>query len=664
MDHQVKLRGFRIELGEIEAALEEHPGVRDAVVVVREDAPGEQRLAGSVVAAEGGEVSAAELRAALKARLPEYMVPGAFVVLEALPLSPSGKTDRRALPAPEGTADEAYAAPRTVTEEILAGIWAEVLGVERVGVQDGFFELGGHSLLATRVVTRVRAALGVDLPLRVLFEEPTVAGLASYLDARRSNAGEALPPIERVASPGAWLPLSFAQQRLWTAHRLDTESRAYNQVLAFRLRGRVDIPALRRAVSELVRRHAVFRTRYVDSDGIPWQVIDAPGELELPVLDLSGVEDAEAMLGDVVRAEADAPFDLESGRLLRVQLVRLSETEHGFVAAMHHITNDGWSMSIIFREVAELYRAFTEGRGSPLAEPSIQYADFAAWQRKWFTPEREREQMAYWRTQLDALPELHLAADRARAAGGNEGETRPFALTPELSEGVRRLSRALGATPFMTLLAAFKVLLHWQGRGDQVVVGTDIANRNVRAEAEGLIGFFVNQLVLRTDLGGAPSFEDLVRRVREVTLSAYDHQDVPFERLVTALNPKRSAGQSPFFRVKVSMQNAPVAEVELPGVTMEPLRVERAGAALDLYLALQDTGGRMQGYFEYRTALFSRELMAAWTRRFRAVLELAVADPGCPLDGIRAHLDAEERGEQFGAQQALKAKRKALFQKR
>jgi amino acid adenylation domain-containing protein len=661
-DDQIKIRGVRIEPGEIRATLLGHPALSEAFVAAPEDARGERRLVAYVVPREG-EVTAAELRSYLKRHLPDSMVPSAFVVMEALPLNSNGKVDRRALPVPEGPADEdGRAAPRTPTEEILAGIFAEVLGVDRVGAHDDFFALGGHSLLATRVATRARAAFRTELPLRVFFRESTVAGLAAWLDARRAGPGRELGPIERVAEPGVWLPLSFAQQRLWLVHQMNAESRVYNQGLGFRLRGRLDADALGRALGGLVQRHAVFRTRFVDRDGVPGQVIDPCREVPLPLLDLSGLPDREAVLQGIVREQARQLFDLRTGVLLRAVLVRLSEGEHVLVMAMHHITNDGWSSGIIFREVAELYRAFSEGREPAFPEPPVQYADYAVWQRKWLTPEREEEQLGFWRRQLDALPTMHLAGDRSQAASGTDGETQTFFLSPELSEGVRGLSRSLGTTPFMTLLAAFQVLLHWQGRGDEVVVGTDIANRNVRSEAEGLIGFFVNQLVLRTRMDGAPSFAELAARVREVTLAAYDHQDVPFDRVVEALRPKRAAGETPFFRVKFVLQTASaVGAAELPGLVLEPLEAERGAAQLDVLLAMQDRGERISGWFEYRTSLFSRDLIGRWIRRFQTVLEAAAEDPGRKLDELAARLHAEESREGQAARDALKQKRLARF---
>jgi amino acid adenylation domain-containing protein len=662
-DFQLKVSGFRIEPGEIETALQTHPAVRRAVVIARNDGDGERRLVGYVVAEGGAAPSSAELRAHLKARLPDYMVPAAFVALDALPLTRNGKVDRQALPAPGPAADgDGGAGARTPTEEIVAGIFADVLGSARVGARDDFFALGGHSLRATQVATRVRAAFGTELPLRVMFDAPTPAGIAAWLDAGRAGAARDLAPIEAVARPGEWLPLSHAQQRLWLVDQMAPESRVYNQGLGFRLRGRLDAGALHRALTELVRRHAVFRTRFVDRDGVPGQVIDPPRPVPLPLVDLAAAADREDALRRIVREQARQLFDLGSGTLLRVVLVRLADADHALVLAMHHVTNDGWSGGILLREVAALYGAFAEGRPSPLPEPALQYADYAAWQRAWLTPEREGEQLAFWSRQLEGIAPLHLATDRTRAADGTDGETRTFTLSPALSEGVRRLSRALGATPFMTLLAAFEVLLHWQGRGDEVVVGTDVANRNLRAETEGMVGFFVNQLVLRTTLAGDPEFRALVGRVREATLAAYDHQDVPFDRVVEVLRPRRAAGETPFFRVKFVLQNAPAAgAATLPGLVLERIPAERGAAQLDVLLAMHDDGERLSGLFEYRTSLFSPELIARWVRRLEAVLEAVAADPAQRLEALRAGLDAAEVREGQGAQAALKERGRARF---
>jgi non-ribosomal peptide synthetase component F len=661
-DFQVKVRGFRIELGEIESALRELDGVREAVATAGEDAAGERRIV-AYLQADGVPPSAEALRTHLRERLPEYMVPAAFVVLDALPRTPSGKVDRRALPAADVPGDaERYVEPRTPAEEIVAGIFADVLKTGRVGAHDDFFALGGHSLLATQLATRARAAFGTELPLGVVFQDATVAGVAAWLDGRRAGGARGLAPIEHVAEPGEWLPLSFAQQRLWTAQQLDPESRAYHLGFGLRLRGRLDGGALARTVTELVRRHAVLRTRFEEREGVPGQVVDPPREVPVPLVDLTHVAGADAELGRIAHAHEHQRFDLGSGELLRVLLVRLAADEHAVLAVMHHITSDGWSMGIINQEMVALYHAFADGRPSPLPEPALQYADYAVWQRAWLTEEREREQIEFWRERLHGLPELHLDTDGTRAWQGTPGRAFFFSLTPALSEGVRRLGRTLGVTPFMTLLAAFKILLHWQGRGDEVVVGTDVANRNLRSETESLVGFFVNQLVLRTTLDQDPDFRALAARVREVTLAAYDHQDVPFDHVVGALQPRRAAGETPFFRVKFALQNAPAAQaVALPELVVEPLPSPRGAAELDLVLGMRDDGERFVGWWEYRTALFSAERIEGWTRRFQSVLEAAVADPAIRLGEIEARMTAEDQREERDAQGAILQRRRARF---
>ncbi|HEU0077700.1 MAG TPA: condensation domain-containing protein, partial [Longimicrobiaceae bacterium] len=420
IDHQVKIRGFRIEPGEVEAVLFALAGVAEAVVLVREDVPGERRLVAYVVAEEGAEVSAAELRAALQGRLPAYMVPSAFVVLGGLPLNANGKVDRRALPVPERGGEEgAYVAPHTPAEEVLAGIVADVLAVERVGVEDDFFRLGGHSLLATRVVSRVRQAFGVELPLRALFEAPTVAGLAGRVETLLAGGeGPQAPPLVRVPRDGSALPLSFAQQRLWFIDQLEPGSAAYNMPYALRLRGRLDPAVLEGAVTEVVRRHETLRTVFATVDGEPAQVIREAAPVALPIADLRGLpaESRGAEVRRLASAEAGRPFDLAAGPLLRVSAVRLDEAEWGLLFTMHHVVSDGWSMGVLIREVSALYGALAEGRDAGLPELPVQYADYAAWQRGWLEGETLETRLGFWREQLrGASPLLDLPTDRLRA---------------------------------------------------------------------------------------------------------------------------------------------------------------------------------------------------------------------------------------------------------
>ncbi|MET0396779.1 MAG: amino acid adenylation domain-containing protein, partial [Longimicrobiaceae bacterium] len=644
-DFQVKVRGFRIELGEIETALRSHPAVREAVAVVREDAPGERRIVAYVVA-DGGAPSMAELRAHVRARLPEYMVPSAFLALESFPLTPSGKLDRRALPAPDA-AGAAYEAPRTPTEELLAGIFADVLGADRVGVDDDFFELGGHSLLATRAASQARAAFGVDVPLRAIFEARTVAGLAARVDALlREGAGTAAPPIVPVPRGGAPLPLSFAQQRLWFLDRLQPGSAAYNLAAAMRVRGPLDAAALRRGLTEVVRRHEAVRTVFVTRGGEATQVILPAAPVRLHLLDLSALPEeprrAEALRR--VSEEGLRPFDLERGPLLRVLLARLADDEWALCFTLHHIVGDGWSIGVLAREVSALYAAFGRGGESRLPDLPVQYADYAVWQREWLAGETLDAQLRFWREMLDGAPPLlELPTDRPRRGPSSTAAMgKRFEISPETTRALRGLGRREGATLFMTLLAGWQVLLGRYAATDDVVVGTPIANRT-RAEVEGLIGFFVNTLVLRSDLAGDPSFRALLARVRETTLGAFAHQDLPFERLVEELAPERSLSHNPLFQVMFALQNAERGTLALGGLEMEPLGGADAAAKFDLGVTLFEAGERIEGRIDYRADLFDASTIERMAEHFRLLLEAAVADPDRRISDLRLVSAAEER---------------------
>jgi acyl carrier protein len=578
VDAQVKVRGFRIEPGEIEAVLRGHESVTECVVVVREDVPGETRL----VAYVAGGVDAEALRAHLRRSLPEYMVPSAFVVLHALPLTPNGKLDRKALPAPElASAEETYVAPRTPVEEVLAGIWAEVLRVDRVGVEESFFELGGHSLLATRVASRVREVFGVEMPLRALFEGPTVAELAGRVEEMRRAELPVLPPVVPTERDGSPLPLSFAQERLWFIDRLEPGSTVYNIPVARRLGGALHVAALERALGEIVRRHEALRTVFQEMGGSPAQVIAPFGGFALPVEDLSalGEADREAAVEQRVGDEARRAFDLSAGPLFRAALLRLGDEDHVLLLSMHHIVSDAWSMGVLFRELSALYEAYREGRESPLPELAVQYADYAVWQREQLEGEVLDRQLSYWRERLSGAPELlELPADHPRPpVQTHRGATVPVEFPPELLERLQALGRSEGATLYMTLLSAFQVLLSKYAGSDDVVVGSPVAGRT-RGEVEELIGFFVNTLVLRTDLSGDPSFRELLGQVREATLSAYAHQEVPFERLVAELQPERSLSHSPLFQVLFALQNAGDGGAAFPGLSVSGVGASTAAA--------------------------------------------------------------------------------------
>ncbi|HEV2736703.1 MAG TPA: amino acid adenylation domain-containing protein, partial [Longimicrobiaceae bacterium] len=628
VDSQVKVRGFRIEPGEVEAVLGAHPAVREAVVVVREEG-GDRRLVGYVTPGAGADLAPAGLRSWLRERLPEHMIPSAFVQLERLPLTPSGKPDRRALPAPEAwDGGAAYVAPRPPGEEVLAGIYAEVLRVERVGVDDGFFELGGHSLLATQAASRARQAFGVEVPLRMLFEAPTVAQLAGRIEALHGNGASPAPPVGRVPRDGP-LPLSFAQQRLWLLDRLEPGSPAYNIPAAIRLRGRLDAAALRGSLDVLVRRHEVLRTTFAERGGAPVQVVHPPAPVPLPVLDLRVHPAPEQEALRLAGEEALRPFDLARGPLLRGALLRLGDEDSVLLFTLHHEASDGWSTDVLVREVSEAYAALSRGEEPSLPELPVQYADFAVWQREYLSGEVLEAQLAYWRERLaGAPPLLEIPTDRPRSAGADaRAASHAFVLSAEASERLRALSRREGATLFMTALAAWQMVLgRWSGQ-DDVVVGTPIAGRT-RRETEGLIGFFVNMLALRTDLAEDPTWTGLLGRVREAALGAYEHQELPFERLVEELAGERTLTHSPVFQATFALDRSGAGGgLSLGGLAAEPFEAGRGVAKFDLDLSLADTGAGLGGALLYRTALFDPGTIARMAGHVELVLESLAEDP-------------------------------------
>jgi acyl carrier protein len=645
-DRQVKLRGFRIELGEVEAALGEIAGVADAVAEVREVAPGDSRLVAYCVLEADGGVEPGSLRARLAERLPEPMLPSFFVPLEQMPRLPNGKLDRAALPPPgEGRrASEGHVAPRTETERRLAALWSEVLGVAPIGVHDSFFELGGHSLLATQLVSRVREAFDVELPLRELFEASTVAACAAVID--RSARGRRAPAIEPV-SRDAPLEPSFAQERLWVQDRLVPGDVSYNMPVAVRLRGALDLDALRGAFDAVVARHEALRTTFEERDGRPVQVVHEPGALALPLVDLSGLGETER--SDEARRQARRaalePFDLEHGPLVRAGLWRLDAADHLLGVTLHHIVSDGWSMGVLVSELAVAYTALAAGREPLYPALPVQYADHAAWQRRWLGEGALDEQLAYWKRQLVGLEPLALRADRPRpAARSGRGAAHAFRIDAALAERIKQLSDGERATPFMVLVAAFEVVLHAASGQRDLAIGSDVAGRT-HVATEGLIGFFVNQLVLRTRLEPTFSFRELVSRVRETTLAAYEHQELPFDRLVAALNPPREAGRLPLVDVKLVLQNAPRPRFESAGVVLEPVDLELGTAKFDLLVNLQDTGAGIEGEATWSTDLFDRERIAGLVERFEELLRLVVEAPEARIEELVRRLDAidEER---------------------
>uniref|UniRef100_UPI0038CD8F78 amino acid adenylation domain-containing protein n=1 Tax=Tumebacillus avium TaxID=1903704 RepID=UPI0038CD8F78 len=646
-DDQVKVRGFRIEPGEIEAMLAQHPAVESAVVLAVSDSSGEIRLAAYVAAAESDLPDASVLLQDLQGKLPDYMVPSALIRLAQLPLTPNGKVDRRALPKPDfskgGNGGE-YLAPRSEAEGLIAGIWGEILQRELVGVHDNFFASGGHSLLATQVITRMRDVFGLDLPLRLLFEQPTVTGLARVVeDGLKSDAVLIHTPIPKVPRDRP-LPLSFAQQRLWYLQQLEPTSTIYNMVYPARMQGQLDVSALQLAVDELVARHEAFRTVFDEVEGVGVQIIRPELHVPVTVTDLTGLplEARESEAERLIAEETATPFDLAQGPLLRTRLLKLAEDDHIFVFGTHHTVNDGWSRAVFTQELLALYSAFVQGEPSPLVPLPIGYADFAVWQRGWMQGEVLDAQLAYWRSKLGGdVPVLNLPTDHPRAAVPKyRGSHHAFQLSAELSAQVQKLSRREGATDFMTLLAAFQTVLYRYTGQDDLLIGSGVANRN-RPDIEGLVGFFVNSLGLRTDLSGNPTFRELLGRVREVALGAFAHQDLPFEKLVEELQPDRDLTQSPLFRVVFVYQNTPQASFELPGLTLTQMETEAGTSKFDITLFMAEKDGVFDAVLEYDADLYERETVERLAGHLQNVLGAVVAHPELTLDEVPILLENE-----------------------
>ncbi len=648
-DDQVKLRGFRVELGEIETALSQHAAVQDNVVIAREDQPGEKRLVAYIVTDDQVATPSA-WRKHLQKTLPDYMVPAAFVVLDALPLTPNGKVDRRALPAPSAADIETpYVAPRTPTEDILSSIWADVLRVERVGRHDNFFDLGGHSLLATQVVSRLRDLLQVNLPVGSVFEAATIAELALAVEtAHQAPSLPVAPPIRAVERSGD-LPLSFAQQRLWFLDQLQGPSPTYNLPEAYRLIGILQVTVLEQALNALVQRHEVLRTAFPSVEGQPVQRIHSDLPLPLLVVDLRHLAESEqtAELNHMLSQAARQPFDLAQLPLVRVTLYELSDHEHILLVNIHHIIADAWSMEVWWRDLNALYQALLEGQPAPLFELPLQYADFAQWQRQWLTDDVLAIQRAYWQRHLsDAPVRLELPTDHTRPSVQTfNGQGERFELAAELTEQLRTLSRQRGSSLFMTLYSAFALLLSRYSGQEDLIIGTPIANRH-HAEVEPLIGFFVNTLALRADLSGNPSFEDLLKRVRQVTLEAHTHQEIPFEQLVDELALERHLSHAPLFQVMFAIEMSP-EPMRLGEVQVTPLRLEMVTAKFDLTLFLGEvesmSNGGLWGMLEYNTDLFEPTTISRMIGHFQQLLGGIVADPKQSINTLPLLTEAERQ---------------------
>ncbi|WP_410660540.1 amino acid adenylation domain-containing protein [Amycolatopsis sp. lyj-112] len=639
-DVQVKVRGFRIEPGEVEAALAAHPDVAQAVVIAR-DGNGTQRLIGYVV----GDVDVDALRAFVVDRLPEFMVPSAFVVLDRIPLMLNGKLDRAALPEPEfGTG--AYRAPRTATEETLAGLYAEVLGLDRVGIDDDFFALGGHSLVATRLISRIRTELAVEIPIRIVFESPTVAALGRHLSADV----HVRPPLLRAEDRPERLPLSYAQRRMWFIHKFDGPSSTYNIPLALRLTGELDADALAESLRDVVARHESLRTVFAeDAEGVPYQRVLPVGEARV---DVPLVEVAPSKLDEAVAEAVDYPFVLATDVPLRPRLIRFGEDEYVLVLVLHHIAGDGESLAPLARDLATAYSARLRGEAPGWEELPVQYADYTLWQRELLGDESEEDsllnaQSEYWRKELAGVPQpLQLPTDRPRPPKASyQGDMVSFTIEPELLAAVERLARDRDVTVSMVLQSVLAVLLHQLGGGGDITIGAPIAGRTDEALTD-QIGFFVNTWVLRAELDGNPEFARLLDGVRDKSLAAYENQDAPFERLVEVLNPDRSAAYHPLFQVMFAWQNYAGSEFELPGLKVGIERALTGTSKFDLFFNLAEVTGadgrEVEGDIEFAFDLFDRETIEVMADRYLKVLRRIVAEPEVRVGAIDV-LDAGER---------------------
>ncbi|MGZ4032707.1 MAG: condensation domain-containing protein, partial [Tumebacillaceae bacterium] len=637
IDNQVKIRGFRIELGEIETVLADHENVREAVVIVQETGTGDKRLIAYVVP-EADDVTTNMLREALKEKLPEYMVPSVFMLLDALPLNPNGKVDRRALPIPDLSQMERseYIAPRTAAEETVATIWADVLGVAQVSVDDNFFSLGGHSLLATQVISRLNNAFGVQIPLRHLFEAPTVADLAAVIEQIAQVDGAEANAIERVTRESQ-LPLSFAQQRLWVIEQLLPGNTAYNMPVAVKLQGALDVAAFEKSLNDIIARHEALRTTFVeglvDGEGQPVQLIADAQWQSLHLVDVRDMpqELREKEAQRLAQLDAETPFDLSNGPLIRFSMLQMDAQEYVLHLNMHHIVSDGWSMGVFVKEFTALYQANLRGEEAMLSELPIQYADYANWQRNTLAGDKLEQELSYWKEQLSGeLPLLQLPTDLV----GEEtqaGDEVSMQLSKALTDRLQVFSQQHGATLFMTILGAFQTLLYRHSGQEDICIGTPIAGRH-REETEGLIGFFLNTLVMRTDLSGMPTFTELLGRVRETALGAYAHADLPFDKLVEEVQPERRLNRNPIFDVLVNYLNMPPLLPELPELSVTPLPAPEQEAKFLLSLIVQEQEQGLGMRLIYRTSLFSEARMTEMLAQLEVLLSGIVEDPTRPIN--------------------------------
>ncbi|MEM6402439.1 MAG: condensation domain-containing protein, partial [Cyanobacteria bacterium P01_D01_bin.116] len=649
IDYQIKLRGFRIELGEIESVLSQHPLVKQAVVTLYQNNNNnndDERLIAYVV--PSSDVSQAELRQFLQGKLPGYMIPSSYMMLEEFPLTPNRKVDRKALPNPEKNhiqEQREFVAARNPVEELLVNIWSDILGVEKISVDDNFFEIGGHSLLATRVISQIREVFELELPLRKLFETPTIAGIAETISINKSNINKSelsQPKIEKIERQDK-LPISFAQQRQWFLSQLEPESPFYNIPAAIQINGELDILILECCFKEIINRHEVLRTAFHTIEGKPVAQLSSINDFKLSIIDLNNSTEIvqTQQIEKIAREEAQQPFLLDKPPLLRVKLIRLNSQNHIILITLHHIVADAWSMGVLVKELGILYQEKTSPPspllvnergvrqdGVRLKELPIQYTDFAAWQKNWFQGELRDNQLNYWLSQLKNAPNLlELPTDYPRPAVQTaKGGSIKFELPYDLSQALKQLSQKSGCTLFMTLLAAFQTLLYRYSNSEDIVVGSAIANRQ-RSELEGLIGCFANTLAFRSDLSGNPSFNELLQRVKDVALGGYAHQDLPFEQLVDELQLVRSLSYTPLFQVMFLLQNAPVQTLTLEGLSWSPITSDSGTSKFDLTLSMSETANGLIGSFEYNRDLFAANTIERMIGHWQILLQGIVANP-------------------------------------
>ncbi|WYL93613.1 MAG: amino acid adenylation domain-containing protein [Gloeotrichia echinulata IR180] len=646
IDNQIKFNGFRIELEEIESLLNQHPQVSQSIVILREDAPGNKRLVAYVVYHQRTEINSTTLQSFLKNQLPSYMVPSVFVSLDTLPLNPNGKIDRQALPIPD--IQETFIAPRNLQEETLAQIWSKVFGVEQIGIDDNFFQLGGHSLIATQIVSRIRDVFQVELSFRQLFENPTINDLIKVIiqqqQLQQSSPIAKITPIPREG----YLPVSFAQERVYFIEQLAPSMTAYQFQESLRIRGNLNIPILEESLSEILRRHEIFRTTFPAVEGKLVQVIHPPKSVKLPIIDLQHLpkSEQETELERLTEIAVQKPFDISQLPLIRWELLKLSNQEHVLVHVEHHMVHDGWSFNLFLRELLTLYQAFSEGKPSPLAEPALQFADFANWQRQWVLTEPAQAQLNYWQQKLTGSPPLlELPLDRPRPVEQTyQGGMLRMELPLDVCEALRNMGRQEGVTLFMSMFAVFVTMLYRYTGEEDLCVGSGVANRRWR-ETEGLIGMIVNNIVLRTDVSGNPTFRELLAQVRNVTLEGYANEDLPFDKVVEALKPERNLSYNPLFQVMFSFHDALLPNLNLPGLSIkqhEALNNKSAKFDLDVVVMprFEQRVGRnsqeeVKGIetegitlvWEYNSDLFNAATIERMMGEYQTLLEGILANP-------------------------------------